>query len=106
MKTLFLFLCLASHAWGDSFRVATFNVNWGNQRGDLVLKAINTAKPDLICVQSERFLRDKLSAEFPHFVSMGIKVSTRASGSHLRQRLLWGTLDLPRRRKDSSVAML
>jgi endonuclease/exonuclease/phosphatase family metal-dependent hydrolase len=80
MKTLALlpivFACLVSNAMGEQFRIATYNLNWANQRGDQVLDAISTAKPDLICfqettLQSERFLRDRLSAEFPHFVSVG-----------------------------------
>lgn len=82
MKTLMrlslVFICLTSPAWGDSLRVATFNLNWGNRRGDLVLSAVAAAKPDLICfqettVQSEQFLRKQLSAEFPHFISVGHK---------------------------------
>lgn len=78
LRLLLVFLCLISYARGGSFRVATFNLNWGNRRGDLALNAITAAKPDLICfqettVQSERFLRDKLSAEFPHFISVGHK---------------------------------
>lgn len=80
MKTLALlltlFACLASDAMAEPLRIATYNLNWGNRRGDQVLDAISTAKPDLVCfqestLQSEQFLRDKLSADFPHFTSIG-----------------------------------
>ncbi|MFU7559408.1 endonuclease/exonuclease/phosphatase family protein [Roseiconus sp. JC912] len=58
------------------FRIATYNLNWGNRRGDQVLDAISKAKPDLVCFQestqqSERFLQDKLAEDFPHFASVG-----------------------------------
>ncbi len=80
MKTvallLTLFAHLASNAMAESFRIATYNLNWGNRRGDQVLDAISTAKPDLICfqestLQSERFLRNNLSTDFPYFTSIG-----------------------------------
>lgn len=74
--TLTLFAYLASNAMAEPLRIATYNLNWGNRRGDQVLDAISTAKPDVICfqettLQSERFLRDKLSIDFPHFTSAG-----------------------------------
>lgn len=80
MKTLALvltlFAFLVSNAEAEPLRIATYNVNWGNRRGDQVLDAISTAKPDLVCFQettpqSEQFLRDKLSTTFPHFASIG-----------------------------------
>lgn len=73
---LTLFAFLASNAVAESLRIATYNLNWGNRRGDQVLDAISTAKPDLICfqettLQSEQFLRDKLSTAYPHFAAVG-----------------------------------
>jgi len=80
MKTLALvltlFAYLVSNAGAEPLRIATYNLNWGNRRGDQVIDAISTAKPDLVCFQettpqSEQFLRDKLSTTFPHFASIG-----------------------------------
>ena len=80
MKTLiFLLIVACPHlpdAYGQSIRVATYNLNWANRRGDEVLNAISIARPDLICfqettVQSERFLRDRLSETHPHFYAVG-----------------------------------
>ena len=80
MKTLTILLILvvlhATEACAQSLRVATYNLNWANRRGDEVLDAIATANPDLICfqestVQSERFLRDSLSKTYPYFHSVG-----------------------------------
>ncbi|TWU02634.1 endonuclease/exonuclease/phosphatase family protein [Stieleria varia] len=73
---LFIVLTLATDASAESIRVATYNLNWGNRRGDQVLDAIRTADPDLVCfqettVQSERFLREHLVATYPHFHSVG-----------------------------------
>tara|TARA_R110002073_G_scaffold11898_9_gene53641 strand:- start:2875 stop:3738 length:864 start_codon:yes stop_codon:yes gene_type:complete len=75
-SSLVLALVLASHACADSIRVATYNLNWGNRRGDQVLDAIATAAPDVICFQettvhSERFLSKRLAATYPHFHSIG-----------------------------------
>uniref|UniRef100_UPI00190F8F11 endonuclease/exonuclease/phosphatase family protein n=1 Tax=Roseiconus lacunae TaxID=2605694 RepID=UPI00190F8F11 len=69
-------LTLATNASADSIRIATYNLNWGNRRGDQVLNALETAAPDVICfqettVQSERFLRDRLAETHPHFHSAG-----------------------------------
>ncbi|WP_160148256.1 endonuclease/exonuclease/phosphatase family protein [Rubripirellula obstinata] len=80
MKTLAILLTIlaiqCSTVLAESFRIATYNLNWNNRHGDQVLDAISTAKPDLICfqettLQSERFLREKLSVDFPHFISAG-----------------------------------
>ncbi|MEM8671795.1 MAG: endonuclease/exonuclease/phosphatase family protein [Planctomycetota bacterium] len=82
MKTLasllIVVITLASHASADSFRIATYNLNWGNRRGDMVLAAINESEPDLVCfqettVQSERFLRQRLAKTYPYFHSIGHK---------------------------------
>ncbi|WP_442505713.1 endonuclease/exonuclease/phosphatase family protein [Novipirellula sp. SH528] len=67
---------LASYASADSIRIATYNLNWGNRRGDNVLDAIANADPDLICFQettvhSERFLRERLAKTHPYFYAAG-----------------------------------
>ncbi len=67
-------LGFTTHA--QSLCVATYNLNYGNRRGDQVLEAISKASPDLICfqestVQSERFLRDRLAQTYPFFYSVG-----------------------------------
>lgn len=59
-----------------SFRVATYNLNWGNRRGDQVLDAIVTSKADVVFLQettpqSERFLRRRLGHSHPHFHAVG-----------------------------------
>lgn len=63
-------------AQAQSLCVATYNLNYGNRRGDQVLDAISKASPDLICfqestVQSEQFLRDRLAKIYPFFYSIG-----------------------------------
>lgn len=60
----------------QSFRVATFNVNYGNTRGDEVLRAVNTASPDVLCLQettlqSEGFLSKHLATTYPEFRAIG-----------------------------------
>ena len=69
---------LASSALADTLRVATYNLNYANRRGDQVVDAIATADPDLICfqettIQSERFLREHLEKTYPFFCSVGHK---------------------------------
>jgi endonuclease/exonuclease/phosphatase (EEP) superfamily protein YafD len=80
MRSIALLLmidCLiASMASGESLRIATYNVNWGNRRGDQVLDAIREADADVICfqettVQAEAFLRDRLADTYPHFHAAG-----------------------------------
>lgn len=61
---------------GQSIRLATYNLNWGNRRGDQVLDAIRIAKPDVICFQettkqSEGFLRSRLRDDYPFFHAAG-----------------------------------
>lgn len=61
---------------GQSVRVATFNVNYGNRLGDQVLDAITKSKADILCLQettaqSEQFLRKHLAATYPEFHSVG-----------------------------------
>lgn len=75
---LLLLFMLASHSHGQSIRVATFNVNWGNRRGDQVIDAITTAKADVLCLQettlqSEQFLKSQLAGQYPVFHSVGHK---------------------------------
>ncbi len=97
MKTLAilltLFVNLASNAMAEPLRVATYNLNWGNRRGDQVLDAISTAKPDLVCFQettpqSEQFLRAKLAPTFPYFAAVGHEGGMPQNAS----RLLHGCL--------------
>jgi endonuclease/exonuclease/phosphatase (EEP) superfamily protein YafD len=80
MKTLASLLIiqwlLASIAHGDSLRIATYNVNWGNRRGDQLLDAIAAADADVVCFQettrqSETFLRERLADTYPFFHSTG-----------------------------------
>ena len=59
-----------------SFRVATYNLNWGNRRGDQVLDALVTSKADVLflqetTLQSERFLRQRLKRSYPYFHAVG-----------------------------------
>jgi endonuclease/exonuclease/phosphatase (EEP) superfamily protein YafD len=71
---LVIILCFSAQA--QSLCVATYNLNYGNRRGDQVLDAISKASPDLICfqestTQSEQFLRDRLAKTYPFFHSVG-----------------------------------
>ncbi len=71
---LVFILCFGAQA--QSLCVATYNLNYGNRRGDQVLDAISKASPDLICfqestTQSEQFLRDRLAKTYPFFHSVG-----------------------------------
>lgn len=63
-------------AYGQSFRIATFNVNFANTRGDQVLAAVAEASPDILCfqettLQSEDWLRKQLTDSHPEFPSAG-----------------------------------
>ncbi len=57
----------------QNFRIATYNVNFANTRGDQVLDAIAEAAPNVLCLQettlqSEEWLRKQLaSANKPAF---------------------------------------
>jgi endonuclease/exonuclease/phosphatase (EEP) superfamily protein YafD len=71
-------LLLPTSAVGQSLRVATFNVNFGNRLGDQVLDAIAESKADIVCLQettpqSEAFLRKHLAATYPEFHCVGHK---------------------------------
>lgn len=48
---LFRAYLLAADASAQTIRVATYNVNWGNRRGDQVIDAIRTANADVLCLQ-------------------------------------------------------
>ena len=55
---------------GD-FTIATFNMNWGNVDLADTVRAIGSAKADLVCLQetnreSERAIREGLAREYPH----------------------------------------
>jgi len=79
MKTLIVLLITvasATSAYAQTLCVATYNLNYSNQRGDQVLDAISKANPDLICFQetteqSELFLKEKLAQSHSHFYSVG-----------------------------------
>ena len=82
MKTtaslLFIAYILAADASGQTIRVATYNLNWGNRRGDQVIDAITAANADVLCLQettrqSEEFLKRRLADRYPEFCSAGYK---------------------------------
>lgn len=66
---------LASDTGAQSIRIATYNVNWGNRRGDQMISAIDTADADILCLQettpqSEQFLKGRLGERYPYFHSV------------------------------------
>lgn len=70
-----------------SFRVATYNLNWGNRRGDQVLDAIATAKADVVFLQettrqSERFLQEHLKKSYPYFRTVESQILDRQGSDH------------------------
>ncbi len=83
---------LVAVACANSIRVATYNLNWENRRGDQVLDAIKSAKPDLICFQettpqSEQFLQTQLRDDFPYFHAVGHKAQFAAERFAFASRL-------------------
>ena len=73
---LFVAFLVASPAYGQSVRVATYNLNWGNRSGDQVIDAITAANADILClqettIQSEQFLNRHLADRYPEFHSVG-----------------------------------
>lgn len=73
IAALGLVFILSFSAHAQSLCVATYNLNYGNRRGDQVLDAILKASPDLISfqestTQSEQFLRDNLAKVYPFFL--------------------------------------
>ena len=80
MEKIALLLILSflppADAEARSLRVATYNLNWGNRRGDQVIDAIDTADADIVCFQettpqSERFLKKHLAVRYPYFYARG-----------------------------------
>jgi endonuclease/exonuclease/phosphatase family metal-dependent hydrolase len=52
-------------------RVATYNINYGNERLDLVVDAVRESNADVVAFQevtdeSEAYLREHLGADYPH----------------------------------------
>lgn len=69
-------LALPSYTDAQSIRIATYNLNWGNRRGDLVINAIDTANADIICFQettpkSEQFVKRRVADRYPYFHAIG-----------------------------------
>jgi endonuclease/exonuclease/phosphatase family metal-dependent hydrolase len=65
-------------AEATTFRVATYNINYGNPQLELVVKAILESKADIVALQettadSESYLRKELAGQFPHMVFQGFK---------------------------------
>lgn len=82
-------------ARGQTVRIATFNVNWGNRYGDDVLDAIETSNADVVCLQettpqSEQFLREQLSDIYPSFHAAGYQ------GKYLAERFVFASKLAPR----------
>lgn len=83
MKFLIALLLIAplaalqpSGASAQGVQIATFNLNWGNRRGDQVLEAIAAANADILCLQettpqSEQFLSERLADRYPEFHAVG-----------------------------------
>lgn len=72
------FVVYGTGAFGQTLRIATYNVNYANQRYDLILDAIATTKADVICFQEtteelESFLKRELASSHPYFHSVGHK---------------------------------
>ena len=56
---------------GPSFKVMTYNINWGGYRADLSVKAILDSGADIVCLQEttpgwEGYLKSLLAARYPH----------------------------------------
>jgi endonuclease/exonuclease/phosphatase family metal-dependent hydrolase len=56
---------------GPSFRVLTYNINWGAPRPDLAAEIIRRSQADIVCLQEttpewERVLRPMLAGDYPH----------------------------------------
>lgn len=71
-------LCLAfcSGAVAEPFRLATFNLNWGNDDWDGIVETVKQADADVVCFQEttlegERILRNRLRADYPYFHAAG-----------------------------------
>jgi vancomycin resistance protein VanJ len=58
---------------GASFKVMTYNINWGGYRADLSAKAILDSGADIVCLQEttpgwEEYLRPRFAARYPHMI--------------------------------------
>jgi len=56
---------------GPSFKIMTFNINWGGWRPDLSTRAILDSGADIVCLQEttpawETYLRPVLATRYPH----------------------------------------
>jgi exonuclease III len=95
----FLIAAVASHAAnGQTIRVATFNVNYGNRSGDQVLDAIEKSRADILCLQettlqSERFLQQQLAVDYPEFHAIGHQ------GTYYGERFVFASKQKPRNLK-------
>lgn len=75
--------CHCCHAADVVFRIATFNINWGNADLPSIEKAILSAHADVVClqetnVQSERYLKARPGRMFPHMRYYGHQGQYRA----------------------------
>ena len=75
-----------------TFRVATYNINYGNARLDLVVEAIRESAADVVALQevtdqSEPYLREQLGAEYPHMAFQGRPGPYAAQGFGLLSKL-------------------
>ncbi|MHB1037688.1 MAG: endonuclease/exonuclease/phosphatase family protein [Pirellulales bacterium] len=92
---LLVALLLASPTHGQSVRVATYNLNWGNRRVDQAIDAIMTAKADILCLQettlqSEQLLHKRLADRYPEFHSVG------HNGQYAAERFVLASTTRPR----------
>jgi len=59
----------AENPIGSSFRILTYNVNWGGPRADLAAEVISQSEADIVCLQEttpqwEQFLRRELRGKY------------------------------------------
>ena len=83
MKTLTLVSLLlwltcfpAARGWGQTFRVATYNVNFDNSDAQQMLETIRVANSDVVCIQETsarwfRLFQSELSDQLPHQQRVG-----------------------------------
>ncbi len=85
-----LLIAITQSLLGQTFSIATYNLNYANRRGDAVLNAIARGDPDVVCfqettLQSEAFLRERLIEKYPHFYAAGHK------GEYLAERFAFAS---------------
>ncbi len=90
----------ANQSVAQNFRLATYNVNFANTRGDQVLEAIDKARPDVLClqettIQSEGWLQKQLTTSLPDFRSAG------HNGKYYAERFSMASKFVPREIKYS-----